>query len=80
MPWKSAKQRRYMYANHPQIARKWDKKYGTKPTGNRSTQPYRSGARRPGAALAAMLRGKPQYLPNPQDLKRQTQRRTRRRV
>jgi hypothetical protein len=30
-------------------------------------QPYRRGARQPGAALGAMLRGKPHYLPNPQD-------------
>lgn len=43
-----------------------------KPT--RATQPYRKGARRPGAALAAMLKGKPGYLPNPQGLKRRMQR------
>jgi hypothetical protein len=30
MPFKSAKQRRYMYAKHPAIAKKWTKKYGSK--------------------------------------------------
>lgn len=30
MPYKSAKQRRYMHAAHPKIAAKWDKKYGGK--------------------------------------------------
>ena len=28
MPYKSEKQRRYMHARHPEIAAKWDKKYG----------------------------------------------------
>jgi len=27
MPFKSAKQRRYMNANHPKIAQQWEKKY-----------------------------------------------------
>jgi hypothetical protein len=31
MPYKSEKQRRYMHAKHPEIAKKWDKKYGSKP-------------------------------------------------
>ena len=30
MPYKSAKQRRYMHAKHPKIAARWDKKYGGK--------------------------------------------------
>lgn len=30
MPFKSAKQRRFMYAKHPKIAKRWAKKYGTK--------------------------------------------------
>jgi hypothetical protein len=30
MPFKSAKQRRFMFARHPRIAKKWAKKYGTK--------------------------------------------------
>lgn len=29
MPFKSAKQRSYMYAQHPEIARRWTKKYGS---------------------------------------------------
>jgi hypothetical protein len=28
MPWRSAKQRRYMHARHAKIAARWDKKYG----------------------------------------------------
>jgi hypothetical protein len=30
MPYRSAKQRRYMHAKHPKIAAKWDKEYGGK--------------------------------------------------
>jgi hypothetical protein len=29
MPFKSEKQRRYMHANHPEIAKKWERRYGT---------------------------------------------------
>jgi hypothetical protein len=70
MPFKSQRQRRYMHANHPQIAKRWEQKYG-------GAQPYKRGARQPGAALSAMLRGKPTYLPNPQDVKRKAQRQAR---
>ena len=31
MPFKSAKQRKFMYAKHPEIAEKWARKYGSKP-------------------------------------------------
>lgn len=30
MPYRSAKQRRYMHAKHPEIAERWDRKYGGK--------------------------------------------------
>ena len=30
MPFKSEKQRRFMWAKHPEIARKWSEKYGSK--------------------------------------------------
>lgn len=30
MPFKSKKQRSYMFARHPEIAKKWLKKYGAK--------------------------------------------------
>ena len=30
MPFKSAKQRAFMFARHPEIAKKWASKYGTK--------------------------------------------------
>lgn len=36
-------------------------------------QPYRQGAREPSMALVSMLLGKPWFLPNPQDIQRQTQ-------
>jgi len=29
MPFKSEKQRRYMWAKHPEIARRWTEKYGS---------------------------------------------------
>ncbi len=32
MPFKSEKQRRYLYKNEPAIAKKWTKKYGSKIT------------------------------------------------
>ena len=31
MPYKSEKQRRFMHSQKPEIAKKWDKKYGSKP-------------------------------------------------
>lgn len=30
MPYKSAKQRAYLHINEPELAKKWDKKYGGK--------------------------------------------------
>ena len=30
MPYRSAKQRGFMHAQHPEIAARWDKKYGGK--------------------------------------------------
>ena len=30
MPFKSEKQRRFMYAKHPDIAERWTEKYGSK--------------------------------------------------
>ncbi len=29
MPFRSVKQRRYLFAKHPKIARRWARKYGT---------------------------------------------------
>jgi len=31
MPFKSERQRRYLWAKHPEVARSWTKKYGSKP-------------------------------------------------
>lgn len=33
MPYKSAKQRKYMHARHPRIAKRWDRKYGGRVSG-----------------------------------------------
>ena len=30
MPFRSLKQRKYMYAKHPEIAKRWAKKHGSK--------------------------------------------------
>jgi hypothetical protein len=30
MPFKSARQRRYLFLKHPKLAKKWARKYGTK--------------------------------------------------
>jgi len=30
MPFKSERQRRFLWARHPEIAKKWTKKYGSK--------------------------------------------------
>ena len=38
MPFKSAKQRSYMHANHPKIAQQWEKKYSI--GGSVTTEPY----------------------------------------
>ena len=31
MPFRSNKQRRWMFANKPKLAKRWARKYGTKP-------------------------------------------------
>lgn len=33
MPFRSERQRRFMWANHPEIARKWTAEHGSKPVG-----------------------------------------------
>lgn len=40
MPYKSAKQRRFMHAKHPAIAKRWDKKYGGRTTSRSSGKRY----------------------------------------
>ncbi len=37
MPFKSEKQKRYMYANHPKIAKRWTKKYDANPIKKKKT-------------------------------------------
>lgn len=49
-------------------------------SGFRGTQPMRrAGGRMPGPSLDAAMRGRPAYLPNPQDLLRGTLRQRKRR-
>ena len=31
MPFKSEQQRKFLWANHPEIAKRWTEKYGSKP-------------------------------------------------
>lgn len=38
MPFKSAKQRRFMYAKHPAVAKRWSKKYGSKVGGRKTSR------------------------------------------
>lgn len=38
MPFKSVKQRKFMWAQHPDIARKWTDKYGSKVKNGRKTK------------------------------------------
>jgi hypothetical protein len=35
MPFKSEKQRRYLWKNEPKIAREWTEAYGSKPVGKK---------------------------------------------
>lgn len=45
MPFKSEKQRRYLWANEPEVAQRWSEKYGNKPM-NRD-RPTNKGRERP---------------------------------
>jgi len=47
-PFRSEKQRAYMWMKHPEIARKWTKKYGgkIKPKGNAYTEALKEGDRK----------------------------------
>ena len=38
MPFKSEKQRRYLWANHPDIARRWTEEYGSEPVGKKKAK------------------------------------------
>lgn len=41
MPYRSDRQRRYMHAKHPEIAAKWDRKYGGKVAKKKATKKTR---------------------------------------
>lgn len=38
MPFRSARQRRYLFAKKPKIAKRWAKRYGTKPVGKKRSR------------------------------------------
>jgi len=38
MPFKSEKQRRYLWMHDPALARRWSHKYGSKPVGKKKTK------------------------------------------
>lgn len=42
MPYRSDKQRKFMHARHPEIAKKWDKKYGGKVVKKKKAKKKRS--------------------------------------
>lgn len=39
MPFKSEKQKKYLFANEPEIAKRWADKYGTKPKPKAKAKP-----------------------------------------
>ena len=41
MPFKSEKQKKYLFANEPEIAKRWADKYGTKPKPKAKAKPKR---------------------------------------
>ena len=41
MPFKSEKQRRYLWKNEPKIAKEWTKAYGSKPKGKKKRKTKR---------------------------------------
>lgn len=43
MPFKSEKQRRFLWKNHPEIAERWSKKYGSKPKPKKRTTKRKKG-------------------------------------
>jgi hypothetical protein len=46
MPFRSEKQRRYMFMRHPDIAHRWAHEYGSKPQPKRSKRSQRKGGRK----------------------------------
>jgi|TARA_R110002020_G_scaffold123129_1_gene279313 hypothetical protein len=45
MPFKSEKQRKYLWANEPKIAKKWTKEYGSSPKKKGGTIKKRKGGK-----------------------------------
>jgi hypothetical protein len=43
MPFKSENQRRYLWAKHPEIARRWSKEYGGKVAAGKQLPPWMQG-------------------------------------
>ena len=42
MPYRSDKQRAFMHIHHPEIASRWDEKYGSKVVKKKKKNPYRA--------------------------------------
>ena len=38
MPFRSEAQRRFLWAKHPEIAKRWTKEHGSKPTGKKESR------------------------------------------
>lgn len=65
MPFKSEKQRRFLYAKHPEIAKRWSKQYGSQPEGKKMPPNVDSLRRR--------LRGKGQPALSPERMNKLTE-------
>ena len=46
MPFKSEKQRKFLWAKEPEIAKRWTKKYGSKPVGKKGKHKSMDGLKR----------------------------------
>jgi len=47
MPFRSAKQRRYLWANDPNLARRWTEEYGSEPVGRSENFEHGHSAHKP---------------------------------
>jgi hypothetical protein len=59
MPFRSEKQRRFMFANHPEIAHRWAHEYGSKPVPSMAMGQKRIAAIQAMRMKRAKKRGKP---------------------
>lgn len=73
MPFHSVAQEQAMFIHAPEVAKRWQAQFGNAPGWPGGHQPYAEGNQHPGAALNAMTKGAPGFLPNPMDARRGAQ-------